>query len=123
MAAAPYTGTDALEDFHEWVENHPRIQYACQSNGGWERWAQVDFAAWLRTQGPETTLEDSCFVDGNARDDLTIRPAAGGGGACLEFKVFNNGSDNQATYRAKVLADQLKLENNPLVRPSSSQVQ
>lgn len=122
MQAAPYDGSDALEDFHAWVENHPRIQDACQSIGGWERWAQIDFAAWLHAQGTETLLEDHCFVNGEARNDLTIWPVGNGGGAggaCLELKVFNNGADNQATYRAKVLGDQLKLENNALVRMNS----
>lgn len=94
--------------FDAWVHQSPNIRFAPKSQGGWERWAQVDFALWMESTGIVTILEDPCFKGNSKRDDLTITDKA-----CTEFKTFNN-SESISQYKKKLEDDVDKLKTNTL---------
>lgn len=104
-----------LEDVDQWITQHTHIQFAPPVQGGWERWAQVDFSLYLNALVPPefAILEDACYASGQ-RDDLTVAPQAGGvPGAIMELKVLN-ASESLAHYRTKLTSDQHKL-TQPMV--------
>lgn len=97
-----------------WVQNNPVIYLAPAINGGWERWAQVDFSLRLQTLNFETILEDGPYADDTLNNDLTILPQPVLAGACCEFKTYNIYGEHLNAYRTKIADDRTKLQNNPL---------
>ncbi|MBE3048586.1 hypothetical protein IMZ48_40015 [Candidatus Bathyarchaeota archaeon] len=99
-----------FDDLADWIQNHNRIQFAPLSNGGWERWAQIDFSIYLNSIGTTTITEDPCFAGSNQIDDMTvIQQGNDEPGAVMELKVLNS-SDTIASYKAKLVTDATKLQ-------------
>jgi hypothetical protein len=118
MAGPARDAAWTLQQFQVWTAQQPLIQFASQSTGGWERWAQIDFSAYLNAGGTQTICEDAPFAEPPApngtRNDLTVLGPPGPG-ACVEFKVYNHLSETLVEYRNRLWADQLKLETYPLI--------
>lgn len=92
-----------------WILATPNIGYAPKSNGGWERWAQVDFSCWLNAHNNQTILEDQCFKNSGMRADLSTSI-----GFVVEFKTFNCGSEHVSDFIVKIYNDMKKLAENAL---------
>jgi hypothetical protein len=107
-----------LEEVEAWITQHDRIQFAFPVNGGWERWAQIDFSTYMNAapRNIPTNLEDACFLGNDQRADLTVGPQGGNiPGAVMELKVLNS-NDSLAAYKAKLVSDQTKL--NQQLKPT-----
>lgn len=59
------------------------IHQACTSNGGWEKWAHIDFGAFLKSKNYRVINDDRCFADNTDTDSLTVYDTA-----CVDIKTF-----------------------------------
>ena len=98
-----------LEQVGEWIKQHTRIQHAPLSNGGWERWAQIDFSIYLVSNGWATITEDPCFAGNTQKADLVVLPLGPVPGAVMELKVLNN-TETIQQYKTKLGNDTTKLQ-------------
>jgi hypothetical protein len=104
------TTPNLIDNIKAWIVDTPNIKFAPSVNGGWERWAQVDFNCWLNSKKRvETILEDLCFKDSSQRADLTIA-----GKSVVEFKTFNCRTEYVGAYIEKIYMDYKKLSENKL---------
>lgn len=76
---------EILRECANWIRQQNTIHLVAPSNGGWEKWAQLDFGAYLKTKSYRVTHDDRCFSgNGNGEmADFTVH-----GHACVDLKAF-----------------------------------
>lgn len=91
---------EVLRECANWVRQQNTIHQVASSNGGWERWAQLDFGGYLKSKNQRVIHNDRCFSGNNETDDFTVQ-----GLACVDFKTFGyqfNTPELVQAYKARL---------------------
>ena len=97
------------------VQNLSKIQYLCNINGGWERWAQIEISTFLARNGYSVQLEYNLF-DSLKRIDLLVSCNDSNKSIAIELKCQTNRNDLNfdagITKDTEKLADKLRDNMN-----------
>lgn len=103
---------EVLRECAIWLRQQNTIQHVCTSNGGWERWAHLDFGAFLKSKDYKVAHDDRCFDGSNETDSFTVEDVA-----CVELKTFGyqlNALELIQAYKARMHAARQKLGRHSL---------
>jgi hypothetical protein len=112
MSVDTITHFDWQTALQAWAQDTPRLAVASLTQGGWERWAQVDFYSYLCLCQVKCLCEAGVY-DRNKSLDLLIYPQNNQQGVMLEFKCMSF-ADQPEEYLGKIGQDIWKLLSTEL---------
>lgn len=98
---------EVLRECAIWLRQQNSVHHVCTSNGGWEKWAHLDFGAFLRSKNYRILNDDRCFADNSDPNSFTVQ-----GSACVELKTLGyqfNALELIQGYKSRLQASRQKF--------------